>query len=315
MKKGLSVFLSLLLCLSLFAAPARAETASVYGLTRIAMTGAFSVDFPSRKIEIAPALLEELGFSADAQPDIDDLLALLYEELELDVYAMFSITAYTITLYDDGTGQFDFNGDNWAFSWRKTSDAALQLDTYSVSLSGNQITLNEGGILMTFTLISQGDSKQSGFVNINGTLALLQNGQLVTDANGLIADPATGNWYYCSGGYVLTSLTQLVLYNGAWFYVSNGKLDTVKAGIVSYDGGRFFVAAGRILTEVNGLIMDPDGSGWYYCAAGQVQTQYTGLAQYDGAWFYVINGRLADTFVGDVPYDGAVFHVVGGQVV
>ena len=68
------------------------------------------------------------------------------------------------------------------------------------------------------------------------------------------------------------------------------------------------------MREINGLAMDPAGSGWYYFALGQVQMNYTGLVLYDGQWFYVQNGKLMDGYTGIVRDDGVDFYIVNGRV-
>ena len=153
-----------------------------------------------------------------------------------------------------------------------------------------------------------------GFMEYSGGLFYVYQGDVVTDANGLVNDPNNpADWYFCSSGQAQLQYSGLAEYGGEWFYLENGKLNTTRTGIVEYDGGRFMIAAGRILREVNGLIQDPNTGLWYYVAAGQV-ADYTGLVLYDGAWFYVVNGELATGYTGPVVYDGSTFNVVNGQV-
>ncbi|MBR4726851.1 MAG: hypothetical protein IK080_03075, partial [Clostridia bacterium] len=154
-----------------------------------------------------------------------------------------------------------------------------------------------------------------GFAEYEGGLFYVYQGDVVTDANGLVNDPNNpADWYFCANGQAQLQYSGLAEYGGEWFYLENGKLNTARVGIVEYDGGRFMIAAGRILREVNGLIQDPNTGLWYYVAAGQV-ADYTGLVQYDGAWFYVTNGELATGYTGPVEYNGATFQVVNGQMV
>ena len=78
----------------------------------------------------------------------------------------------------------------------------------------------------------------------------MANGNVVTEANGLVNDlNHSENWYYCSGGQVQLQYSGLAEYDGEWFYLESGKLDTNRVGIVGYDGGLFMVAAGRILRQ------------------------------------------------------------------
>ena len=160
------------------------------------------------------------------------------------------------------------------------------------------------------------DPNYAGVYSVDGVLAMVQNGKIDANAEGLVNDPAhPSDWYYCSAGVVHTELTSVVLYDGAWFYVTNGKLDTTFAGFVEYNGERFAVGAGRILSEAQGLVQDPVSKAWFYCSDGRVQSQVTGLAQYDGAWFYISHGQLDESFTGEVEYDGARFNVVNGMLV
>ena len=156
---------------------------------------------------------------------------------------------------------------------------------------------------------------KTGFVEYEGGVFLIVEGELETSANGLVQDPYNPEtWYFLANGQAQTQYTGLAFYDGAWFYVDEGKLNTELADFVEYDGGLFFVGAGRIMKEVSGLAKDPDGPDWYYLAEGQAQTQYTGLAMYDGEWFYVVKGKLAEDYTGTVAYDGSEFNVVSGMV-
>ena len=154
-----------------------------------------------------------------------------------------------------------------------------------------------------------------GFAPYGGGLFLVYQGDVLTEANGLVQDPNNPQtWYFCANGQAQLQYTGLAEYNGAWFYLENGICDTNRLGIVSYNGGRFVVSLGRWVQEYSGLFQDPVTKKWYFVAAGQVQDHYTGLAQYDGAWFYLIKGELAETYTGPVEYNGSTFNVVAGMV-
>lgn len=211
-------------------------------------------------------------------------------------------------LVENGAVMQDANGlvkapDN-SGDWYLVDNGKVEETTKLVAYEGQVFYVQDGKL----------DADKTDFINVNDGSFLVINGRVASEANGLVADPDSRDWYFVSQGQVQNT-TDLVSYDGEWFYVQNGKLDTAKADFVGYDGSLFLVAAGRIVREANGLVMDPDGDAWYYCAAGQVQTQYTGLTEYDGAWFYVVNGKLDTGFNGIVTYDGAQFRVVGGQMV
>ena len=161
------------------------------------------------------------------------------------------------------------------------------------------------------------DYSKTGFVTIDDAAFFINAGKVDTNANGLIADPDSTDWYYCAEG-IVQKVTQLVEYDGEWFYVTDGCLDTEFAGLVEYDGGLFVVAAGQI-KDVNGLWQNEETFGgdgtWYFFSLGQAQTQYTGLALYDGTWFYVQNGVFNPEFSGSIVYDETIVHIKDGVMV
>ena len=154
-----------------------------------------------------------------------------------------------------------------------------------------------------------------GFYPYNGGLFFVEDGDVVTIANGIYQDPAhPETWYFCSNGQAQLQYTGLAEYDGEWFYLENGVLDTRRNGLVSYDGESFVIAVGRILGEYSGLIQDPNTGIFYYVAAGRVVQEYTGLAEYDSHWFYIQKGVLDTSFHGTVKYNGQSFNVRYGMV-
>ena len=321
MKKHVSLLISLMLCVCLLFAsvmPAYADDARVYKLTRVRFIDMYTIDLENGSIEIEQGFLDLLGLTLpETEAERRELMDYIQAEVvgSSSDFEAFKDIEMTLTLNGDGTGTLSSEEGGSNFTWTQNGDTVSIDELGNLHLSGSLATMNMENIMVfTFVLISGKAEKESGFVSKDGGLFFMIDGQVDTGKNGIVLDDKTGVFYFCALGRVQEQHVGLAEYDGEWFYLENGRLDTTRSGLVDYDGGRFMIAAGRILGEVNGLIMDPNGSGWYYLAGGQVQTQYTGLAFYDGEWFYVVNGRLDDSFTGNVDYDGATFHVDNGMV-
>ena len=93
------------------------------------------------------------------------------------------------------------------------------------------------------------ENNATGFYGYDGGLFYMAEGRLLKEANGLMQDPRSTNWYFCANGQAQTSYTGLALYNGTWFYVENGYFDPTYWGFIDYNGRVYEIENGTMIAD------------------------------------------------------------------
>lgn len=90
------------------------------------------------------------------------------------------------------------------------------------------------------------DTNYAGLVSYDGGQFMVAAGRILTEANGLMQDPRTGEWVFVAGGQVQSNYRGLALYDNHWFYVWDGVFQANAEGWVEHDGKTFYVIGGMI---------------------------------------------------------------------
>ena len=90
------------------------------------------------------------------------------------------------------------------------------------------------------------DTNYAGLVSYDGGQFMVAAGRILTEANGLMQDPRTGEWVFVAGGQVQNHYRGLALYDNHWFYVWDGVFQANAEGWVEHDGKTFYVVGGMI---------------------------------------------------------------------
>ena len=90
------------------------------------------------------------------------------------------------------------------------------------------------------------DTVKAGIVTYDGREFMIAAGRILTEVDGMIQEPNTGEWYYVAAGQV-TDFTGLVEYGGAWFWVNRGKLATDMTGAYEYNGTTIQLVGGQLM--------------------------------------------------------------------
>ena len=90
------------------------------------------------------------------------------------------------------------------------------------------------------------DTVKAGIVTYDGREFMIAAGRILTEVDGMIQEPNTGEWYYVAAGQV-TDFTGLVEYGGAWFWVNRGKLATDMTGAYEYNGSVIQLVGGQLM--------------------------------------------------------------------
>ena len=130
----------------------------------------------------------------------------------------------------------DPNGSDWYFC----ANGQVQNQYTGLAMYDENWFYIENGKLADFF---------TGVVEYDGARFMVADGRLATEAYGLIQDPVSGIWYFCSGGQIQSDYRGLALYDGQWFYVWDGVFQSDAEGWVEHDGAAFYVVNGMVTSN------------------------------------------------------------------
>ena len=170
------------------------------------------------------------------------------------------------------------------------------------SLEGTQITDKKHTYqLETFYNVMQADSESNiptdeGICKINSEYYYVNNGNIVTDANGVVK--VLANFVLLENGKVQTSKSGLYLFKNQkennWVYINNGIYDFEAAGFATYGKDTIYIKNGTYDKKQKGLFKHQTNDKIYY-VENSIVKKINGLINYAvddimGFW-YVKNGK------------------------